>query len=83
MGHILQAEQQWQVLEVQPFQFQGFIENLVQLVSHLDFTVYIEAVLQDISFIIGIKIFPSVYGRALTLRSCVSTPASHIFINAQ
>ena len=60
MGHILQVEHQWQVLEVQPFQFQGFIENLFQLVSYRDFTVYIEAVLQDISFIIGIKIFPSV-----------------------
>ena len=48
MGHILQAEQQWQVLEVQPFQFLGFIENLVQLVSYRDFTVYIETVLQVI-----------------------------------
>ena len=48
MGHILQVEHQWQVLEVQPFQFQGFIENLVQLVSYRDFTVYIETVLQVI-----------------------------------
>ena len=40
MVHILHAEQQGHVFEAQPFQFQGFVENVVKLVLCRDFPVY-------------------------------------------